>query len=210
MILKKKANFWIRSIARLIDTLLFSTITILLAWGFTKPNPLRFKADWLFYMWILLSILTNTIIWIIIPLLNKGKTIGNLITRTEIKTKENLFHTILKRESIVAIAWIITMLLIMGFANHTGFTKLFSNDKNTTLSVTELLRVSVIRAFGTIVTLIQLVVGASLLISSNKESIIDKYSKSNVVWKNKYEEIRKELKGPKPKMIKRKTIEFIN
>ncbi len=190
----KIANFWIRLLARLIDLFCLLIITTFLGLLFLQKNIIGdkttwfFKSWWSFYVYALIVILMIFILFIALPIVWKGKTIGHFLTRTKIVSDSNLKIGILKREIIWSWSWIFCVILTMIFINHTLFDKFVfgQNDPDVTFSNWETLRISFVSSIVSIICFVQMLFAISIIIKNNKIAWHDTYSHTITVYINKF------------------------
>ncbi|QJG66734.1 RDD family protein [Mycoplasma phocoenae] len=189
----KKANFWIRLLATTIDLILFlSLITIYSLLLFDKGKG-QFKTEFFYYLWLFLIIVSMASIYIFIPMIFKGKTLGLWICRLKIisnKANTKIFKTIIQRQLLNSILWIIGITLMLILISHETFIQMAKTTKNSTekLSVIQ-------QAFMSVpVTICSLagIIDVFLMLTTARTSKIgwnDTFSNSSVVFINKYEDV---------------------
>ncbi|PZW00566.1 RDD family protein [Metamycoplasma auris] len=195
MIVKKniKANFWIRLLATLIDLLLFIIFSIgtsFIVFNYKNmdfyTNNKIFK-EIIFRVWLLVIILFIILEYILIPIILKGQTIGMLICKIkiiQIDQNRKLSKYIFDRQRLFALFWIFVFLSFMlisadGFIDAARGKKLNAGQK-IILAIPSLLATIAINA--------QILIILSG-ISSTRLNWNDKLSRTQTVWKNKFEEI---------------------
>ena len=171
----------------------------------------QFKETWMFYLWAIISIVVFFVIFILIPILWNGKTIGNFISRVKVVSEKNLTKSILKREMFFGWAWIVLVIGIASLINHTLIVKVASQQKDVVYKGWEAVRVAVFSSMAGIITLVQMVFGISGLVKKDGISLHDKIAGSKVVWINKYVEKEKEVmkKTIKPMVVKNNSVDWI-
>lgn len=190
----KITNFWIRLVARLIDLLCLIIIATISGWLFMKKNgdsnevKTIFKTWWFFYVYAFIIILSIFFLFIALPMMWKGKTIGHFLTRTKIVSDINLQLGILKREIFWAWSWIFSVLSVVILINHTLVDKfaLVSRSKDLALSNWDTMRISFVSSIAAIVCFIQMTFAISIIVKSNKIALHDIYSHTKTVYINKF------------------------
>lgn len=134
MKINKHAGFWIRLMALLIDVIIFVVISI--SSSLLIINAQEFKlwdqqliymvnTNWTYYLWFLIPISLLIIQFLLIPLLTKGKTIGQLIFQIKVASfSENHWKSVIfKRWQLGALIWILVMIMFMVLVNPTTINK---------------------------------------------------------------------------------------
>ena len=185
------AGFWIRTMARTIDLIfLFSIIFCTFWFNIEKRGEiLYFKYIYAYYLTMVLFISLLPLYFILLPFFFKGNTLGNFIFR--IKLKEDVGQSKLmsyfKRELPFSVSWSFLAILSTLILNHTLFLKVTDMKYNSDgYSTWEVIRISVIQSFGYMVSLIQLLILVTILVKGRKKSFLDLYSKSKIIYINKY------------------------
>ena len=211
----KIAGFWIRLVSKLFDVVVFASITILIAHFFLQRENgyLKFVEPWTFYVWAFLAILLLLLIFIIIPILFNGQSLGMFIFRLKIifENPRKKFLTMIKRELAFSGIWIINLFFLIIFINHTLINKLAIEQKNVEYLNFEKIRIGVFTSVGSISFIIQWIFSFSIIVRSNKIGIHDKISSSKVVFKYRLVKISKSepLSSFKPFMIKNAKVEWM-
>ena len=211
----KIAGFWIRLVSKLFDVVVFASITILIAHFFLQRENgyLKFVEPWTFYVWAFLAILLLLLIFIIIPILFNGQSLGMFIFRLKIifENPRKKFLTMIKRELAFSGIWIINLFFLIIFINHTLINKLAIEQKNVEYLNFEKIRIGVFTSVGSISFIIQWIFSFSIIVRNNKIGIHDKISSSKVVFKYKLVKISKSepLNSFKPFMIKNAKVEWM-
>ncbi len=187
--INKKANFWTRLLATTIDLLIFFSFLItstFLVFDFKNAN---FFNKWTYYVWLPLSILFICYIWIIIPIVFSGQTIGMFFCKIKILPQDNktkLSKAIFNRQRIFALVWMIVFLLFMIMVSPDLFLKAASIRQNKSFSLVEKFCLSIPSTLASIAIFTQ----TFLIITNAKSTRIglnDNLSDTFTVWINKYE-----------------------
>lgn len=180
--------------------------------------------DWyLYYIWLNLLIIIISIQYILIPFCFKGKTIGMMITKLEIDFQNSLkWKTILKRIELGPMLWIIIIFFFICFVwpstinkmtvisyIRTNFSNLQQTDQNyqlvkelleqNKLNLIERICYSIPASTSPLILFFDLFMLISIGFRKNKIGLIDRFSSSFVVYKNRFEQtIEKELQVIEP------------
>ena len=116
--IQKPAGFWIRVLSILIDLVLFCVIAIsssLIA--IETKNDSFIIISWGYYVWMTLVIFEILILFIVIPMLSKGKSIGMLLCQINIisLSQEPIWLVVLKKNQLYAFLWIFSIIMSMSF-----------------------------------------------------------------------------------------------
>lgn len=226
--INKKAGFWVRFGSLIIDLILFCSIGISSSLFCLKKeiilvvpriNIYQVRNDFTYFLWLLLLIVLITIQFILIPILSNGKTIGMIITKLDIEFYDkNRYKSILKKIEIGPFIWIVLICLFMCFVWPKTINKMvifsyikahFSEsnqnqalkdllDKNK-WTLLETVFYTIPSALSPMILLIQLFFLISVGFRGNKTSLVDKFSNSQVVYKNKFIDVENtEIKLVKP------------
>ena len=198
---KRKAGFWIRFLARIMDSLLIWLLAmpfIILIVEKDSTLGWSFKQDFLFYVLAFYLIVLYAISFIFIPMLFNGRTISMWICQIQITNKNNNhskinFKSIIKRELWFGLTWIFLIVWVTIIINHTLILKFASSKTNfKNLSDLDKLRFNIATSIGSVVVLIQILIGVSLIIRKDKKSLNDLFSDTYTVWRKRYISIEKE------------------
>lgn len=201
-------------LARLIDLVIFAAISI----GFALINLKHdknwyFQDNWFFYIWIIFSVIALTVIYLILPVVWNGKTIGMWICRIKIIFEDqNKIHSIFKRELFLSVSWILLLVCVGVFINHTLFDRYArTHQKDVDYTTFETLRISTVTTIASLLTLGQMIVGISIVVRKPRTALHDGYSKTETVWINKMVKIEKPKPNTsvQPRLIKQEKIEWI-
>ncbi|WP_033161332.1 RDD family protein [[Mycoplasma] collis] len=223
-----KASYKIRFLSGVIDIFIFIFITFLITFlVFFKFDFQNDKVDPIFnifyYLWFLFEISIILFLHLIIPLFfSKGKTIGKIITKLQVvnlngNTKKINLKNIIKKEIFYSLNWIFIILLFLIFINPEEFksfsknkellTKKIENIENLSLKIKVVLRlIFIISNFfvfsNYVITL--------TIFKKNRLSIIDIFSQTQTVYKNKFEFKNEISESLKPKELNWESIEIMN
>lgn len=198
MVIKKniKANFWIRILATIIDLLffiLFAIGTSFIVFNYKKANFYTeniLYRELIYRFWLLLLIIFIIFSYLLIPIFSKGQTIGMLICKIKIQSNEEtnkkikISKYIFDRQRLFAFFWIFIFLSFMLISTD-GFLKAARGQK---LNSAE----KIVLSLPVILATIAVNLEALVILSGIGPSRInwnDKLSKTETVWKNKYEEV---------------------
>lgn len=227
--MNKKAGFWVRFGSLIIDLILFCLIGISsslfclkkeIVLDDPKIDIYQVKNDFTYFLWLLLLIILITIQFILIPLLSNGRTIGMIITKLDIDFYDkNKYKSILKKIEIGPFIWIVLICLFMCFVWPKTINKMvifsyiktnFSESDQKVQNLKELLDTNkwtlletifytIPSALSPMILLIQLFFLISVGFRGNKTSLVDKFSNSQVIYKNKFIDVENnEIKLVKP------------
>lgn len=210
----KRAGFWIRLLARLIDLLIVSVLSISFALiDLRHTNNWYFENDWFFYIWILFNVLVLIVVYLLTPIIWDGKTVGMWVCRIKILFEDNnKFVSILKRELFISVSWIILFVCVGVFINHTLFDRYArTSQDHINYTTWEMIRISTITTIASLLTVAQMITAISIVIRKSKKSLHDSYSKTDTVWINKMVKVLKVKKSVsiKPRLIKQEEVEWI-
>ncbi|MCV3753537.1 RDD family protein [Mycoplasma enhydrae] len=191
--INRKAHFWIRVLASLIDLTLFIIFAIGTSFlvfnyknvDFYTTNILN--RELIYRMWLFSLILVLFLLYILIPVIFKGQTIGMLTCKIKIistKSKRKLWKTVFDRQRLFSFLWMFVLLAFM-LVSTDAFLKATKGNK---LNMVEKIVFSLPTTLATIAINLEIImilsgVGASRL------NWNDKFSQSQTVWINKYDEI---------------------
>ena len=212
------AGFWIRLFARIIDFIILLIITnaILFICLINKNGEWVFRYNWLFYIWSLILAFGILGLFVLLPICNQGRSIGQAICRIKtISLDGNLKHAIIQKEMFFGIAWTIMVLIVMIVINHTLILQLSHrvwNPKNAPkLSVGEKTRISVVGTLSSFLIFIQIFLAVTIIPNKNKQGFHDKISNSLTIKKETMKMFKKEKEINKvlPKKIRNEAIEWV-
>ncbi|MCV3733782.1 RDD family protein [Mycoplasma enhydrae] len=191
--INRKAHFWIRVLASLIDLTLFIIFAIGTSFlvfnyknvDFYTTNILN--RELIYRMWLFSLILVLFLLYILIPVIFKGQTIGMLTCKIKIistKSKRKLWKTVFDRQRLFSFLWMFVLLAFM-LVSTDAFLKATKGNK---LNMVEKIVFSLPATLATIAINLEIImilsgVGASRL------NWNDKFSQSQTVWIDKYDEI---------------------
>ena len=225
----KVVKFWPKLLSRVIDMVIAGVVILASAYFMVEKvnGKIQFIETWMFYVWTLITMITFFVVFILIPILWKGKSIGNFVSRVKVVSEKNLTKSILKREMFFGWAWIVLVIGIATIVNHTLIVKVASSQKEVvkkivngvTKDVTQgvvykgwdAVRVAMFSSLAGILTLVQMIFGISGLVKKDGISLHDKIAGSKVVWINKFVKEEKEAKAKtiKPMLVKNNSVDWI-
>ncbi|RAW47288.1 RDD family protein [Metamycoplasma hominis] len=187
-----KANFWIRLAATLIDFLVFIGFLIGSSFAIFNYKEAKFYNYWSYYLWIIMIILVQNIIWIIVPIFTKGYTLGLFICRLKIIKQQNnkskLSKVIFDRQRLFSFIWMIIFALFMVFISPQTFEQAANLSQTKPLDQLQKAFLSIPSVLSALATFLEF-----LFILSNAKGdrigLNDKFSGSYTVWAKKYEDI---------------------
>ncbi|MGC7171354.1 RDD family protein [Metamycoplasma hominis] len=187
-----KANFWIRLAATLIDFLVFIGFLIGSSFAIFNYKEAKFYNYWSYYLWIIMIILVQNIIWIIIPIFTKGYTLGLFICRLKIIKQQNneskFSKVIFDRQRLFSFIWMIIFALFMVFISPQTFEQAANLSQTKPLDQLQKAFLSIPSVLSALATFLEF-----LFILSNAKGdgigLNDKFSGSYTVWAKKYEDI---------------------
>lgn len=139
--INKNAGFLIRLLALFIDIVIFCAIGITASLMCMTKNKINFsmifkindmtytanpynfsmyqiKNDYTYYFWLILLLCILSIQFILIPLLAKGRTLGMIICRLDLKSKsQSLEKSLIKRIELGVLLWMLIIVLFMAMVN---------------------------------------------------------------------------------------------
>ncbi|MGZ9414372.1 hypothetical protein [Mycoplasma sp. 5370] len=201
---KAEASISIKFLSSLIDILLYFSFAFS-SLGFLFF--LIFKNDYnlAYYFWLFFQIIFILAFQLLIPLLNQGKSIGKIICKLELQTekkvnKKELLSCLLKRNLFFSLNWVILIFLFILLINPELSQKIVSSnsllkDKNkqfSNLTSLEKVLINIFIAFSNF-NFILLLILFFFNIFNPKKNIINIFSKSKLVYKNKFIETQKPL-----------------
>ncbi|QJG66401.1 RDD family protein [Mycoplasma phocoeninasale] len=215
-LINRKANFWIRLLATIIDLLIFIAFAISSSFLVFNYKLGEYINKWNYYVWLTLLILMLNIFWIIIPILFQGQTIGMMICKIKIipqEAKTKLSRAIFDRQRLFAFTWMIIFALFIIFVSPELFIKAAKINRNSgKLETLERVFVLIPTALASFATFAEIF----LVISNVKESRIginDNLSNTYTVWKNRFdksEEIQEIKAIIKPKIRELPNLKYEN
>ncbi len=215
-IIKKTAGFWIRVLSILIDLILFCGIAIPLSLiAINQSTETLNIITWGYYVWMSLIIFEILILFIGIPILLKGRTIGMLICRINLISlnEENpVWLMVLKKNQFYGFLWIFSILISMSFISPSLAQKMsdISNqqDGKIELEPWEAALIAIPSTTSGIIIFLNMLSIISINMNKNMYSIVDKMINTKMIYLNKdvevFDETNKFLK--KEKTIKQKLI----
>lgn len=195
--IKKTAGFWIRILSILIDLTLFCIIAIsssLIA--IQNNNNLLTIIPWGYYLWMTLVIFEILILFIVIPILSKGRTIGmwccqiNLISLK----KEPVWLMVIKKNQLYSFLWIFSILVSMSFISPQLCQKMYdiSNqaiDGTLKLEPWEAAMLAIPSTTSGIVIFVNIFTVLSINMNKNKQGINDKLTETQMIYSRRFVEV---------------------
>ncbi|AWX42531.1 RDD family [Metamycoplasma cloacale] len=193
--INKKANFWIRLLATLIDVIIFLIFSVISSFATFDYQNAKLIHNALYYFWLINLILFLLIYFILIPIFAKGKTLGMTICRIKIistdKT-EKFSKAVFNRQRLFSFVWMIIFALFAILISPETFikasTKGMTKDQLTTVQFGFLMIPIALIGIASFTQLFLIMSNAR----SNRVGLNDKFSSTETVWINKYEEIEEE------------------
>ncbi|AWX69481.1 RDD family protein [[Mycoplasma] anseris] len=186
-----KANFWIRLLATLLDSLIFLVFfvtTSFFAFDYQKAKIHNI----LYYVWLIDQIIFLLIWYILIPIFWYGKTFGMWICRIKvIKTNSNekFSKVIFDRQRLFAFLWMIIFTIFAILISPQTFEQAaligIKKEDLTNTQLAFLLIPTILIGLASFVQLFLIITNAR----NNRIGLNDTFSNSFTVWINKYEEI---------------------
>lgn len=231
----KNAGLWIRLLSITIDVFLFCSLAMSLSliclqtkyFGQLDKSIYVVKNDYWYYLWLFFLILMLLIFFVVIPIFTKGKTIGMLLTRLDLKIQDkSIYKVILKRNQFSTFLWIVLIILFMIFVSPKIVNKIVvssyvnKNYKNSSdetikqllsensLTILETSFYTIVCTLSPIILLEQLFLLMSSSFKKEKISIVDRLTKSQIVYSNKFENIKQESEINLIKPIKNISIDI--
>ncbi|ACF07568.1 RDD family [Metamycoplasma arthritidis] len=190
--INKKANFWIRLLATLIDVIFFLAFAIGLSFGTFNYQKGTYYHLALYYFWLICLIAYLILFFIVIPIVWKGKTLGMAICKIKVikqNEKDKFSKVIFDRQRLFSFLWVFVFLSFICFVSPETFLQAANIKQLAKLNKVQ-------KAFLAIPTALSALAAFSeifLIITNARESRVglnDKLSSSFTVWKNKYEEVK--------------------
>ncbi|MGL5732833.1 MAG: RDD family protein [Metamycoplasmataceae bacterium] len=205
--INKPAGFWIRILSILIDLVIFSVIAIsssLIA--IKKIDDSLIIVHWGYYVWMVLVIFEIIVLFIIIPILLKGRTLGMIACQINfISLKEEpIWLMVIKRNQLYSFLWIFSIIVTMTFINPELFQKMSeANDDKLVLEPWESTLIAIPATTSGIIVFINIFSILSININKNMYSLNDRFVEIQMVYSKKYIEIFDEINK---ELIREKTI----
>lgn len=203
---KKNASFSYKFLSMLVDLFFILIIIIPLSLIAIDDNGKVYTINsTYYYVWFALFIIFQSIFYLVIPALTKGKTLGMLIFQLELEstTNESIYITILKRNYLTTFLWMLLLVSFICFVPANTAQKLLTSnnlvkDNKAVFSTWELAGISVPALFSPIILMSNLFNAISTSINANSVSIFEKIYNFRIVHKNKtvetIEDLTKKLK----------------
>ncbi|MGY6172196.1 RDD family protein [Candidatus Mycoplasma pogonae] len=190
---KKRAGFWIRFLAGLIDSIIFVVLGVATSLAILDQN--KQIINYGYYIWLFGLILILVIFQIIVPLLSNGRaTIGRLICRLEVRDfksqQKPALKIFLKKEIIYTFLWIIGFFLVFLFISPELFQKIANTREGNIVNNENFTNQQVFLIFipTSIIGLSNFLQSVATLsiIRNSRRGINDIFSGTETVYKNKY------------------------
>lgn len=242
---KKNAGYFIRFGALLIDASIFIILSLFLSLACISQEKIDFGNEIsfhlylvtnkvMYYSWLCLLIVTLCIEYLLIPYFLKGRTLGMIITRIELKSndEESYFKKTFKRWQLTCFFWILIIFLFLVLVRFETVNKLLvvsyiQNNKSEFINIDELklklylkpyklstLEIAAITIPSTIsgfTVIAQVLLSISVGANAKKIGIVDKITNSQIVYSNKFIKINiKEFTIPEPIKVKKININWKN
>lgn len=200
------AGFWIRLSARLLDLIFILLISFISLY----PNLQKNNNEWqfvnnvAFYIWLFTFMFMVFGYFIVLPFVWNGQTIFMRLLKIRIKfnNDENIFKSILIRESMFSLMWIFMAILYGLLINHTLAFKYSLRNQKDLFSDWERVRINLFATVGSIYMTVQFIFAISIVIRKNKIGLHDSTSNTETIWINKMIKEKKNKKIEiKPKQI---------
>lgn len=213
-----RAGFWVRFAARLIDFLIIAFFSnLVLFFSVTNDGTSwKFKVWYLFYIWSFFTALLVFIVFVLIPILTQGWSIGYKLCKIKVvsNSTQPLWSIILKREILYGISWTLIILLSSIVINNSLIFKISSHNPNIKLTTWEQTRLSIVASISSLLFLVQAFVAITIIANKNKLGFHDKATESFVIFTNKKHmnsntTIKRYKKLISPKKIVNKPVEWI-
>ena len=199
-----KVGFWKRFLARLIDLFIVFAISFAILFFFLEKvnNHWQFRQVSFFYIWVILTMILLFSFSVLLPILTRGYTIGFLITKIKVHSKNNnYFKTILLREVYFTFLWLFIMFLVLIFINHTLIfqisqirNRVNNNDPlPNALSMWDQIRISFVGSISSIIFFIQIFIAMSIVGKKNNEGFHDTLAGAMVIKPHKTQEIQEKF-----------------
>lgn len=195
--INKPAGFWIRILSIVIDLTIFCAIAISLSLiAIEKKGDLLIVVTWGYYLWMVLVILEILILFILIPILLNGRTIGMLTCQINFISlrEEPTWSMVIKRNQLYSFLWIFSILVSMCFIGPHLFQKMSDisnqlNDGKLVLESWEAALVAIPATTSGIIIFIDVFSVLSINMNKNMYSINDKLIEIQMIYSKKYIEI---------------------
>ncbi len=196
-IVKKPAGFWIRVLSIFIDLIIFCVIAIsssLIA--IDTRNSSLLIIPWGYYVWMVLVIFEILILFIVIPILSKGRSIGmwccqiNLISLQE----ESVWLMVVRKNQLYAFLWIFSILVSMSFISPDLSQKMVNISKQSIdgtlkLQSWEAAMLAIPSTTSGIIVFINIFTILSINMNKNMRGINDKLTNTQMIYPKKNIEI---------------------
>ena len=120
--INEKAKFWSRLVSTLIDIILFCVVGISTSLICIKKELVTsinvemylVKNDYTYFLWLFILILLLSLLYILIPLICNGRTLGMMILRLKLNyNNQRKYYVILKRTELGVFLWIFVIVIFI-------------------------------------------------------------------------------------------------
>ena len=214
--INEKAKFWSRLVSALIDIILFCVVAISTSLICIKKELVTsinvemylVKNDYTYFLWLFILILLLSLLYILIPLICNGRTLGMMILRLKLNyNNQRKYYVILKRTELGVFLWIFVIVIFMCFVWPTTINKMiisnyiqshpndFSQLTNAELeslilqyqwTTLEISFYAIPSVLSPIIVLIQVFSFMSILFKQKRLSLVDRVTNSEIVYSYKY------------------------
>lgn len=210
----QSAGFWLRLLSRLIDLIIvFILISITVYFSLKKVNEVYvFKKNWLFYIWSLSSSLFMLFFTTLVPIITRGKSIGNFLTKTKIISKQKFWKSIIYRELFFGLAWSFIIFSFTFLLSPRVLIEAITNaNQQVNLNRLDEFKFAFLSTFAGVTIFAQFIFSISILVKKGGNSLIDSLSNSNVIRINKFVDTPKKEKQIiiKPRLIKNAPVNWL-
>lgn len=258
-LINKPAGFWIRFLARFLDIVIFIAILIGTAFAFLVKSayqfgpshdihnsPIIYAAQYHFesvgnyYGWIIISIITLLVLFILIPMFTNGRTLWMMVFRIKIDFNEDKskpwikrfagrFLPLIKREMFTSLTLVINMVLVLALFDKDIFNKFtyFSKKRMTEFednygikssdifTTWDNLRIAIVTTFASILFVTQMVMALSIIVRKQRLGLHDSFSKTRTIWESRKIELKdnqteEQVTSFRPRLVKREPIEWLD
>ncbi|VEU62419.1 RDD family protein [Mycoplasmopsis bovirhinis] len=206
----KNSGFFKRFLANIIDLTLFTSLILLLFYflTFSKKAPFL-PSQGVFYFGVIFILISIMLIYLLIPIVFKGKTIGLWLLKLKIidtKTKSFKYVLVIKRNYFLSFYFGIVVILILSFLSPQSFV---INNKNQIALKDDLYHQIILRIITMLLSINFLLVLAGyfmLLVSKRNLTLIDLLTETRIVEDKKLQQLISEIKFLPQKNTRRKFV----
>ena len=194
---QKPAGFWIRVLSILIDLVLFCVVAISSSLIAIEAKDNSFIIiTWGYYVWMLLVIFEIFILFIVIPILSKGRTIGMWCCQINLipLSKEPVWLMVVKKNQLYGFLWVFSILVSMSFISPALAQKMTDISKQPTdgtlkLEPWEAAMLAIPSTTSGIIVFINIFTILSINMNKNMRGLNDKLTNTQMIYSKKYIEI---------------------